>query len=75
MTRRAYSRSQKMPIVFGILSIVLVIVILQLWLLSATMNAFLAGEQAVIIPAAAGSLVFFALNSGLLFYLYRIERR
>lgn len=75
MTRRAYSRSQMMPIVFGILSIVLVIVILQLWLLTATMNAFLAGEQAVIIPAAAGSLVFLALNSGLLFYLYRMERR
>jgi len=75
MTRRPYSRSQKLPIVFGILSIVLVIVILQLWLLTATMNAFLAGEQAVIIPAAAASLVFLALNSGLLFYLYRMERR
>ena len=75
MTGRSYSRSQKMPIVFGILSIVLVIVILQLWLLTATMNAFLAGEQAVIIPAAVGSLVCLALNSGLLFYLYRMERR
>ena len=64
-----------MPIMFGILSIVLVIVILQLWLLTATMNAFLAGEQTVIIPAAAGSLVCLALNSGLLFYLYRMERR
>ncbi len=75
MTRRPYSRSQKMPIMFGILSIVLVIVILQLWLLTATMNAFLAGEQTVIVPAAAGSLVCLALNSGLLFYLYRMERR
>ena len=75
MTRRPYSRSQKLPIMFGILSIVLVIVILQLWLLTATMNSFLAGEQAIIIPAAAGSLVFLALNTGLLFYLYRMERR
>ncbi|HVT03776.1 MAG TPA: DUF6755 family protein [Thermoanaerobaculia bacterium] len=75
MTRRAYSRAQKMPIMFGILSIVLVIVILQLWLLTATMNAFLAGEQTVILPAAVGSLVCVALNCGLLFYLYRMERR
>lgn len=73
--RRPYSRSQKMPIVFGILSIVLVIVILQLWLLTATMNAFLAGEQAVLVPAALGSFVCLALNSGLLFYIYRMERR
>ncbi|MEO8034516.1 MAG: DUF6755 family protein [Acidobacteriota bacterium] len=73
--RRPYSRSQKMPIVFGILSIVLVIVILQLWLLTATMNAFLAGEQAVLIPAALGSFVCLALNAGLLFYIYRMERR
>ncbi len=75
MTRHRYSRAQKMPIALGILSIVLVIVILQLWLLTATMNAFLAGEQAVIIPAAAGSLILFALNAGLLFYLYRMEQR
>lgn len=73
--KRPYSRSQKMPIVFGILSIVLVIVILQLWLLTATMNAYLAGEQTVIIPAAIASVVCLALNSGLLFYLYRMERR
>jgi len=64
-----------MPILFGILSIVLVIVILQLWLLTATMNAFLAGEQAVIVPAAIGSLVCVVLNCGLLFYVYRMERR
>ena len=75
MNGRPYSRAQKMPIVFGILSIVLVIVILQLWLLSATMNAFLAGEQTVIVPAAIGSLLCLGLNCGLLFYLYRMERR
>jgi len=75
MTRRAWSRSQKMPIMLGIVSIVLVIVILQLWLLTATMNSFLAGEDTVIVPAAIGSLVCVALNCGLLFYIYRMERR
>lgn len=75
MTGHPYSHKQKMPIVFGILSIVLVLVILQLWLLTATMNAYLAGDGAVIIPEAAGSLALFALNAGLLVYLYRMERR
>jgi hypothetical protein len=73
--RRAFSRHQKTTIVFGILSIVLIIVVLQLWLITATMNAFLAGLERVILPAAIASIVCFALNAGLLTYIYRMERR
>jgi hypothetical protein len=72
---RAFSRKQKTTIVFGILAIVLMMVILQLWLLTATMNAFLAGQERVIIPAAIASIVCFMLNAGLLRYIYRMERR
>ena len=73
--RRAFSRNQKTTIVFGILSIVLMMVVLQLWLLTATMNAFLAGQERVILPAAIASIVCFLLNVGLLSYIYRMERR
>ena len=73
--KRAFSRQQKTTIVFGILSIVLMMVVLQLWLLTATMNAFLAGQERVVIPAAIASMVCFALNVGLLWYIYRMERR
>jgi uncharacterized membrane protein len=73
--KRAFSRKQKTTIVFGILSIVLMMVVLQLWLLTATMNAFLAGQERVIIPAAIASIVCFMLNAGLLSYIYRMERR
>jgi uncharacterized protein DUF6755 len=73
--RRPFSRQQKTTIVFGILSIVLTIVVLQLWLLTATMNAFLGGEESVIIPAAVASAICFALNAGLLRYIYLMERR
>ena len=72
--RRVFSRQQKMIVVTGILCIVFIIVVLQLWLLTATMNAFLAGQQAVINPAAVASIVCLLLNAGLLFYLYRMER-
>lgn len=72
--RPSFARHQKTAIVNGILSIVLVIVILQLWLLTATMNAFLAGQEAVIVPAALASLACLALNAGLLWYVYRMER-
>jgi len=70
---RKFSREQKSTIVFGILSIVVVIVVLQLWLLTATMNAFLAGQESVIIPAAVASIVCFVLNAGLLRYLYSLD--
>ena len=73
--KRSFSRQQKTTIVFGILSIVLTIVVLQLWLLTATMNAFLAGQEGVIVPAAIASIVCFALNAGLLTYIYKMERR
>ena len=73
--KRAFSRQQKTTIVFGILSIVVMTVVLQLWLLTATMNAFLAGQERVIVPAAIASIVCFALNLGLLSYIYRMERR
>ena len=73
--KRTFSRQQKTTIVFGILSVVLILVVLQLWLLTATMNAFLAGQQRVIVPAAIASLLCLALNLGLLAYIYRMERR
>lgn len=73
--KRAFSRQQKMTIVYGILCIVLVIVVLQLWLITATMNAFLGGQESVILPAAIASAVCFSLNAGLLRYVYLMERR
>lgn len=72
--RRPFTREQRTTIVYGILCIVLLLVVLQLWLLIATMNAFLGGDDAVVWPAALSSLVCLGLNLGLLRYLYRIER-
>jgi hypothetical protein len=56
------------------LAFVLVLVLLQLWLLTATMNAFLGGDESVIWPAAGASLFCFLLNAGLLRYLYHLDR-
>ncbi len=68
-----FSRAQRMTIVNGILAIVVLIVVLQLWLLTATMNAFLGGHAAVAVPALVASLVCLGLNAGLLRYLYRLD--
>ena len=72
--RRRFSRAQRLTIVYGILCVVLIITMLQLWLLMATMNAYLGGDETVIWPAAFVSLVGFSLKAGLLWYLYRMER-
>ena len=72
--KRRFTREQRMTMIYGILCIVLILVILQLWLLTATMNAFLGGDEDVIWPAAAASTVCLLLNLGLLRYLYQIER-
>lgn len=72
--RPPFTRAQRTTIVYGILCIVLVIVICQLWLFTATMNAFLGGDHSVVWPAALASVFCLALNVGLLFYLYRLEK-
>lgn len=74
MVRRTFTRAQRTPIVQGMLAFVLILVILQLWLLTATMNAYLGGDDGVVIPAAVASAACFLLNVGLLGYLRRLDR-
>jgi hypothetical protein len=68
------TREQRTTIVYGILCLVLLMVVLQLWLLIATMNAYLGGDDAVIWPAALASAACLALNLALLRYLGVMER-
>jgi hypothetical protein len=72
--RRPFTRVQRATIVNGMLAFVLMLIVVQLWLLTATMNAYLGGDRSVILPAAAVSLFCLLLNAGLLRYLYHIER-
>ena len=73
-TPRRFSRDQRLRILAGIVSIVVLIVVLQLWLLTATMNAYLGGDRGAALPAAAASSVCFVLILGLLRYVYRLDR-
>jgi hypothetical protein len=73
--KRDFTREQRMTIVSGILCLVLILVVLQLWLLMATMNAYLGGDDAVVWPAALASLACLGLNAGLFRYIPRKGRR
>jgi len=68
-----FIRSQRATIVNGILLFVILIVVLQLWLLTATMNVYLGGDTSLALPAALASLACLGLNLGLLWYLYRLD--
>ena len=71
---RPFTRLQRTTVIHGMLAFVLMLVLLQLWLLTATMNAYLGGDEQVIWPAAGASLICLLLNAGLLGYLYHLDR-
>jgi hypothetical protein len=70
--RPRLTHPQKATIFSGINLVVTLLVVLQLWLLTATMNAWLGGDTSVVWPAALASLGCFLVNLWLLrrvFYL------
>ena len=72
-SRSRMVRAQRMSIVNAMLAFVVLIVIVQLWLLTATMNAYLAGDTSTVAPAAVASLICLGLNAGLLRYLFGLD--
>lgn len=70
---RESNREQLSTVIYGILCIVLILLVLQLWLLSATMNAYLGGDESIVWPAACASAACFLMNLGLLWQIFRLE--
>lgn len=67
-----FTRDQRMTITNGILVLVVMIVIMQLWLLTASVNAGLGGDGSILWPAAFASAGCLILNLGLLRYLSKM---
>jgi hypothetical protein len=72
--RPILTRRQKDTIFAGIFCVVALLVVLQLWLLTATMNAFMGGDHTVIWPAAVASLGCLLVNLWLLRRLVYLQR-
>jgi hypothetical protein len=68
-----FAHHQRTTIVVAVLCIVITIGVMQLWLLTATMDAFLRRDGAVLVPAALASCLCLALNVGLLVHLRRLD--
>ena len=67
-------RSQGTTLFSAILVLVATTVVLQLWLLTFSMEALLRGNYSTLVPAAIASTALFALNAGLLRYVFRFDR-
>lgn len=74
MKKTTLPHKQRLIIVDGMLAFVAILVILQLWLLTATMESYLGGDYQIVWPAALASLSCLGLNLGLLHYLHRLDR-
>jgi hypothetical protein len=59
----------------GALALIGILVIGQIWVLTATLEAFLAGHMGAALPGAIGSLMLFAANLGLYRFVAAVDRR
>ena len=59
----------------AVLVLVATVVIVQLWMVAAGMEALLAKDMAILLPLAIGSCVLFMVNAGLLWFIFSFDRR
>jgi hypothetical protein len=69
--QRQLTRMQRLTVLYGVICFVLILVVLQLWLLTATLDAYLGGDNTLVWPGLVASAACLALNLGLLRYLIR----
>jgi len=67
-------RRQGTTLFAAILAFASAAVVLQLWLLTVSLEALLSGAYKTLIPASAGSTVLLLVNAGLLRYVFRFDR-
>jgi hypothetical protein len=67
-------RSQGATLFTAILVLVATTVVVQLWLLTVSMEGLLSHESRILIPAAIGSTILLGVNAGLLRYVFRFDR-
>lgn len=67
-------RSRGLNAISGAMSLIVVLLMVQMWLLTATLDSYLAGRHSVA-PAAIISAAIFASCFGLYLFIERIDRQ
>lgn len=74
MNRPGTEREQKLRVITTVLFVVIFVVVLQVWLLTASMSAYLGGDHSVALPGFLASLGLLGLNVYLLRYVWKLDR-
>src|SRR5262245_9299399 len=69
------SRGQATTVVTALLCFLALLIIIQLWLVAASIDAALSDDTSVLWPAAIASCAIAAVNLGLLAYALDVDRR
>ena len=72
---RGAERNRGLTAVNGALGLIVVLVVVQMWLLTASLEAFLGGHREVALPAAAVSALLFSACGALFLFVRRVDER
>ena len=73
MERLGLSRSRALTAIDGALALVAVLLVVQMWLLTATLETYLAGHHEAAVPGAIVSALLFAACVGLYLFVLRVD--
>jgi uncharacterized integral membrane protein len=59
----------------GAMALIVILLVTQIWVLSATLNSYLAGHREVVIPGAVVSGLLFVMCVALYQFTVRVEHR
>jgi hypothetical protein len=65
--------SRRITALDGIAALLILLLMVQVWLLSATLDAFLAGHSDAALPGAIASAMIFAASAGLYRFMRKID--
>jgi hypothetical protein len=68
-------RRQGSTLFSAVLVLIALLVVIQLWLVAAAVDALMARQTAVLLPTAIASTVLLALSAGLLWYVVSFDAR
>jgi len=69
------TRHQAVTLFTALSLLIGIIVIIQLWLVAAALDALLSGQPSVLVPAAIASMFLLLINGGLLVLIIRLDNR
>jgi hypothetical protein len=69
------TRQQGLPLFSAVLVLIAILVVIQLWLVAAAVDALMARQTAILVPTALASIGLFAMSAALLWYVVSFDAR